>query len=53
MAVQLAGAGRAAVLMATTPLLAIPFSMLLLQERPTRWTLAGTALTAVGIAMVV
>jgi transporter family protein len=53
MAVQLAGAGRAAVLMATSPLLAIPFSMLLLQERPTRWTLAGTVLTALGIAMVV
>jgi transporter family protein len=53
MAVQLAGAGRSSVLMATSPLLAIPFSMLWLQERPTRWTLAGTVLTAAGIAMVV
>ena len=53
MAVQLAGAGRAAVLMATSPLLAIPFSMMWLQERPTRWTLVGTILTAAGIAMVV
>ena len=53
MAVQLAGAGKSSVLMATSPLLAIPFSMLWLQERPTRWTLAGTVLTAAGIAMVV
>jgi transporter family protein len=53
MAVQLAGAGKSSVLMATSPLLAIPFSMMWLQERPTRWTLAGTVLTAAGIAMVV
>jgi uncharacterized membrane protein len=53
MAVQLAGAGRSAVLMATSPLLAIPFSMLWLQERPTRWTLAGTVLTAAGVGLVV
>jgi transporter family protein len=53
MAVQLAGAGRSAVLMATSPLLAIPFSMMWLQERPTRWTLAGTVLTAVGVGLVV
>jgi drug/metabolite transporter (DMT)-like permease len=53
MAVQLAGAGRSSVLMSTSPLLAIPFSMLWLQERPTRWTLAGTVLTAAGIGLVV
>jgi transporter family protein len=52
MAIQQAGAGRTAVLTATTPLLAIPFSMLWLQERPTRWTLAGTLLAVVGIALV-
>ena len=52
-AIQLAGAGRTAVLTSTAPLLAIPFSMLWLQERPTRWTLAGTLLTVTGILLVV
>jgi drug/metabolite transporter (DMT)-like permease len=51
-AIQLAGAGRTAVLTSTTPLMAIPFSMLWLQERPSRWTLGGTVLTTVGIALV-
>ena len=32
--------------------LAIPFSMLWLRERPTRWTLAGTLLATAGIALV-
>jgi uncharacterized membrane protein len=53
MAIQMTGAGRTAVLTATTPILAIPFSMAWLKERPTRWTMAGTLLTAVGIALVV
>lgn len=52
MAIQMVGAGRTAVLTSTAPLLAIPFSLLWLQERPTRWTLAGTALTTAGIALV-
>jgi len=52
LSIQLIGAGRTAVLTSTAPLLAIPFSMLWLQERPTRWTLAGTLLTAAGIALV-
>lgn len=52
MAIQMAGAGRTAVLTATSPLMALPFSMLWLQERPTRRTLAGTALTVAGIALV-
>jgi uncharacterized membrane protein len=52
MAIQIAGAGRTAVLTATTPLLAMPFSMLWLQERPTRWTLTGTLLTTAGILLV-
>ena len=52
MAVQLAGAGRTGVLTSTAPLLAMPFSMLWLRERPTRWTLAGTLLTTAGIALV-
>jgi uncharacterized membrane protein len=53
MAVQLAGAGRTAVLSSTSPLLAIPFSMMWLRERPTRWTLAGTLLATAGIVMVI
>jgi drug/metabolite transporter (DMT)-like permease len=52
MAIQTAGAGRTAVLTSTTPLLAMPFSMLWLHERPTRWTLTGTLLTTVGIVLV-
>jgi drug/metabolite transporter (DMT)-like permease len=52
MAIQLAGAGRTAVLTSTAPLMALPFSMLWLHERPTRWTLAGTLLTTAGIALV-
>jgi transporter family protein len=52
MAVQMAGAGRTAVLTSTSPLMAVPFSMLWLHERPTRWTLAGTLLTTTGVALV-
>jgi drug/metabolite transporter (DMT)-like permease len=51
-AIQLAGAGRTSVLVSISPLLALPFSMMWLQERPTRWTLAGTLLTTAGIALV-
>jgi uncharacterized membrane protein len=53
MAIQMAGAGRTAVLTTTAPLLALPFSMLWLQERPTRWTLTGTLLTTAGILLVI
>jgi uncharacterized membrane protein len=52
MAIQMAGAGRTAILTSTAPLMAIPFSVLWLRERPTRWTLVGTILTTVGIALV-
>jgi drug/metabolite transporter (DMT)-like permease len=52
MAIQTAGAGRTAVLTSTSPLLAMPFSMLWLHERPTRWTLTGTLLTTAGIVLV-
>lgn len=52
LAIQLAGAGRTAVLTSTAPLLAMPFSMLWLRERPTRWTLAGTLLATAGISLV-
>jgi len=53
MAIQMTGAGRTAVLTSTAPLLAMPFSMLWLRERPTRWTIMGTLLTTAGIVLVV
>jgi drug/metabolite transporter (DMT)-like permease len=52
-AIQMIGAGRTAVLTSTAPMMAIPFSMLWLRERPTRWTLIGTVLTTAGIVLVV
>lgn len=52
-AIQLAGAGRASVLTTVSPLMAVPFSVLWLHERPTPWTLAGIALTTLGIALVI
>lgn len=53
MAIQMAGAGRTAVLTSTAPIMALPFSVLWLKERPGRWTLVGTILTVIGIALVV
>lgn len=52
-AIQMAGAGRTAILASTSPLMAVPFSMMWLRERPTRLTLAGTLLTTMGIVLVV
>jgi drug/metabolite transporter (DMT)-like permease len=52
MAIQITGAGRTAILSSTAPLLAMPFSMLWLRERPSRWTVAGTLLTVVGVGLV-
>ena len=51
-AIQTIGAGRNAVIAATAPMTALPFSMVWLHERPTRWTLFGTVLTTLGIAFV-
>jgi len=53
LAIQRMGAGRTAVVTSIAPILALPFSIFWLRERPTRWTLAGTLLTVVGIALVV
>ncbi len=52
MAIQSIGSGRTAVITTTAPLMAIPFSMVWLRERPTRWTVAGTFFTTVGIFLV-
>jgi DME family drug/metabolite transporter len=47
-AVQRAGAAKASILTAATPLFGVPLSFLL-KERPTRRTLLGTAMTVVGV----
>ncbi|MFH1084893.1 MAG: DMT family transporter [Chloroflexota bacterium] len=52
-AVQHAGPSLAALIGATSPIFAMPLSWALLKERPTRYTLAGTLVTIVGIALVV
>jgi drug/metabolite transporter, DME family len=52
MAIQIVGAGHTAVLTSVAPLMAVPFSMVWLRERPSRWTLVGTLLTTVGIGLV-
>jgi len=51
-AVKAIGPGRAAIIGSTAPLFAVPLSMVILKERPTRLTLLGTALTIVGIILV-
>lgn len=51
-AIQMVGAGRTSVLTSASPLLAVPFSMLLLNEQPNRWTFVGIALTTAGIILV-
>jgi len=49
--VSLAGAGRAAVLTATSPLFAVPLSVLLLGE-PGSWRiLAGTLASVLGVVL--
>ena len=52
-AVVHAGAARTAVLSATSPLLALPLSMIFLGERFTTRIGAGTALCVAGIVLVV
>jgi len=52
-AVRFAGPSRAAIVGSVAPLFAVPLSVVLLHERPTRLTLAGTVLTVIGIILVV
>ena len=52
-AIQTIGAGPNAVIAAAAPMMALPFSMLWLHEKPTRWTVLGTVVTAAGLAFVV
>jgi DME family drug/metabolite transporter len=53
LAFQLAGAGKAATLVSTTPLFAVPFSIVILKEQPPGLVVVGTVLAVIGIAMVV
>jgi len=50
--IALCGPTRAAILTSTSPLFALPLSVLFLKERVSRAILAGTALTVVGIVLV-
>jgi drug/metabolite transporter (DMT)-like permease len=51
MSLTLAGAGRAAVLTATSPLFAVPLSVLLLGERGNWRIVAGTLASVVGVIL--
>jgi drug/metabolite transporter (DMT)-like permease len=51
--VQLAGAGRAAVLTATSPLFGVPFSILFLGERGSGRLGIGTVCSVIGVALLI
>jgi drug/metabolite transporter (DMT)-like permease len=50
-AMQLIGAGRTVLISAVAPIFALPFSILLLKERPTLYAIAGTVICVIGIIM--
>ncbi len=52
-AVQQAGAGRAAILSSTSPLFLFPMAVIFLAEQLTAWVLVGTAISVVGIWLVI
>ncbi|MDA0269770.1 MAG: DMT family transporter [Chloroflexi bacterium] len=52
-AIAEAGASKAVILNATSPLMAIPLAMFFLHERPTRRIAAGTALCVLGTLVVI
>ena len=51
-AIQLIGAGKAVVLAATSPLFLLPFSVFILKEKLTRFTLTGIFVGVTGICLV-
>lgn len=51
--VQEVGAARAAILSSTSPIFAVPLSIVVLRERPTRRVLLGTLLSVAGVMLVV
>ena len=52
-AIQRLGPSQTAIIGATSPLFAVPMSLIFLHERPTRYTLLGTLLSVAGIALVI
>jgi len=52
LAIQLIGAGKAVVLSSVSPLLLLPFSVFILKERLTRFTLMGILIGVTGIYLV-
>ena len=52
MAIQMMGAGRAVLITAVAPIFVLPFSIFLLKERPTIWTIAGVVLSVLGVVLV-
>ena len=52
-AIQLIGAGKTVLLTAIAPLFALPFSILILKEKPTRFTILGVIISVVGVWLVV
>ncbi len=51
--IQAIGPSKASIIGSTSPLFAVPLSLLILRERPTLWTLLGTVLTVAGIILVI
>ena len=51
--IQIIGPSQAAIIGSTSPLFAVPLSVLILHERPTRWTLVGTFLAVAGVILVI
>lgn len=51
-AFQLVGVGKTATLVSITPIFAVPFSMLILKDRPTKMLILGVILAVIGVALV-
>jgi DME family drug/metabolite transporter len=52
-AIQLIGAGKTVLLTAIAPLFALPFSILILKEKPTAYTITGVLISVCGVCLVV
>ena len=52
-AIQLIGAGKTVLLTTTAFIFVLPFSILVLKERPSRYAIAGILLCVVGICLIV
>jgi drug/metabolite transporter (DMT)-like permease len=52
-AIQTIGAGKSVLLTSIAPLFALPFAVMFLKERPTRWTIAGVVISIIGVYFVV